>query len=267
MTTANYIDAIHKVEVWDLANLQSNPLNPRGELDPQDNSILELAESIKSHGLIQPLIITPKGVLIAGHRRRLACELAGLERVQVVIRDIGEREQLEIMLIENMQRRDLNSLQIAQGYKKLSDSGLSYREIAAKVGYSVESISKHIGILELPEELHPMFATFELPLGYVKPLLELDSPQKQVELAKRGVAEGWQINEMMSAVNRIKFGNRPVIRISEDERRQQIISDSIDKLAKIRNDLARVLKERTPLVAISKAEDSLVEYMRQHSRK
>jgi len=258
------IDGIYPVEVRALESLRDNP---RGALDPQDTSINELAESINAHGLLQPLVITPDGIIIAGHRRRLACELVGLERVQVVIRNLNEREQLEVMLIENIQRRDLNNLQIAQALQKLSEQGLSVRDIAPKVGMHYETVRKHLGVVRLPAELHPMFASGELALGYVFPLLDLPTPQKQIELAKKAAAEGWLVNQMMAAVNQITRPPQQYVRPSKEELRQEAISEYIEKLAKIRNGLAQYVNDKTALVLIGKAEDALTDYLMQIGRK
>lgn len=190
--------------VWDILRLKPNPLNPRGDVQPDDPTISELAASIKTHGLLQPITATPTGLIVAGHRRYYACLVAGLQMVSVIVRELSEREQLEVMLIENVQRRDLNPVQIAKGYKELRDRGMSIIEIANKVGWSKSSVSKHLAILDLPEEVQKMTALDTFALGYIPYLLELKDPEKQIQFARQATESGWLINQMASAVHQTK---------------------------------------------------------------
>lgn len=204
------------VVTWDILRLKPNPLNPRGVIQPDDASISELAESIKSHGLLQPITATPTGIIVAGHRRYYACLVAGLQMVSVIVRELSEREQLEVMLIENVQRRDLNPVQIAKGYKDLSERGMSIAEIAKKVGWAKATVSRHLAILELPEEIQQMFVSGHLALGYIPHLTELKDPAEQIRLAREAAEKGWLINEMSAAVNGIKRNKRPTTETADE---------------------------------------------------
>lgn len=196
--------ALGNLAVWDISRLKPNPLNPRGEIQPDDPTISELAASIQAHGLLQPIIATPTGLIVAGHRRYYACIVAGLQTVNVVVRELSEREQLEVMLIENVQRRDLSPVQIAKGYKALNDRGMSIAEICKKVGWAKASVSKHLAILDLPEEVQKMTSMDTFALGYIPYLLELKDSEAQIKFAREATEGNWLINELASAVNRSK---------------------------------------------------------------
>lgn len=185
------------IELWAIERLKPNALNPRGPLGPDDEGIAELADSIVRQGLLQPIIATPAGLIVAGHRRHAACLVAKLSHVFVSVKDIPENEQFEIMLVENMQRADLKRLQLAHAYQHLQQSGLAARDIATKLSVSFASVQKHLDILRLPKILQEMFN--ELPLGYIPSLIELDGhPEIQISLVEKAAAEKWEINRMMS---------------------------------------------------------------------
>ena len=147
-----------------LSDLKVNPLNPRGDV-VVDDSLRELAESIRSHGLLQPILVTPDGTVIAGHRRLKASQLIGMESVPVVVRDFSETQQLQAMLIENLQREGLSTIQTAKAYALLIRHGLFITDIAKATGFKSASISAHLEILKLPPQLHEYFNDCRLPMG------------------------------------------------------------------------------------------------------
>lgn len=190
------------METRRLSELTVNPLNPRGVV-VDDDSLRELAESIKAHGVLQPILVTPTGVIVAGHRRAKACEIATVDEIPVVVHDLDETEQIQIMLVENLQRQGLTALQTAKAYKMLVDKGLSVRQISIGIGYRPESISRHLNILELPEGLHSSFdGEYGIPLGGIRYLLELPEPQKRLDMGRRCKEENWSITEIREAVAR-----------------------------------------------------------------
>lgn len=204
------------VESWAIERLIPNPLNPRGLVGPEDEGIAELADSIIHQGLLQPLIITPEGLIVAGHRRHAACLAASVTHIAVSIKQLSEAEQLQIMLVENMQRAGLNALQIARAYKQLLDSGMTLQSIAAKVGYAVPSVRKHLGILQLAEPLWDAFSNFKLSLGHVPALLEIKDQKLQIETGFKAIEKDWMINELWCEVHRIQRGGELPVYI-EDE--------------------------------------------------
>src|SRR6266702_341893 len=128
-----------------VASLRPNPLNPRGEL--QTAGLEELAESIRSQGVLQPLLVTPMGVVVAGHRRLAAARLAGLSEVPVIVRDLDALQAQEIMLVENLQRHEITGLEEARAYRRLLDSGYTTVQLARRVGVPSARINARLVLL------------------------------------------------------------------------------------------------------------------------
>lgn len=184
-----------------LNNLKANPLNPRGEV-LDDESLHELAASIRVHGVLQPILVTPDGTIIAGHRRVRASEIAGAKSIPVIVRDLDETAQIQVMLIENLQRASLTALQTAKAYKLLCEKGLSIRQVSMAIGYHTSSISRHLDILQLPEELHSCFdGEFAIPLGGIRYLLELDEGRR-LTIGLKCKNQGWSIGRLRQVVAR-----------------------------------------------------------------
>lgn len=157
--------------------LTPNPLNPRGEIDPA--SVEDLAASIAAQGILQPLLVTPDGVVVAGHRRRLAAIKAGLVEVPVLMRELTEAEQLEIMLVENIQREDLSPVQEARAYRRLVDSGMTQADVARRIGVNHARVQARLKLLELDDEVLERFHRLELPLVFAPVLLKVTEPHQQ----------------------------------------------------------------------------------------
>lgn len=190
---AYYNDAIFWVEV---ERIKPNPFQPRKTFD--DAALASLSESIRSYGILQPLTVTRKEVelpdkgitveyeLIAGERRLRAAKLAGIASVPVVIRsgEDDDRMKLELAIIENLQREDLNAVDRAKAFQRLvSDFGLKHMEIGKRVGKSREYVSNSLRILTLPEDMQDALARGEISEGHTRPLLMLiDRPQEQKTL-------------------------------------------------------------------------------------
>lgn len=161
-----------------------NPHQPR-QLH-NDEELAELAASIREHGILQPLIVSKEDfseqyTLIAGERRLRAARLAGLQNVPVLIRQATEQQQLELALIENVQRSDLMPLETATAYQELADSfALSHEEIATRVGKSRVSVTNTIRLLKLPETVKAALAEGKISEGHARALLALNSPQSQI---------------------------------------------------------------------------------------
>ncbi|HNZ13426.1 MAG TPA: ParB/RepB/Spo0J family partition protein, partial [Anaerolineaceae bacterium] len=138
-----------------IAQIIPNPRQPRGEMNSE--ALAELAASIREHGILQPLMVTydpdtNQYILIAGERRLRAAHMVGLQSVPVLVRQITERERLELALIENIQRADLTPLDLAEAYRQLQDEfGLSHEEISVRVGKSREAVTNTLRLLKLPE--------------------------------------------------------------------------------------------------------------------
>lgn len=174
-------NAIVEIEI---TQINPNPRQPRKEFD--ENELLQLAQSIKEHGIIQPLIISSKQesgnyTLIAGERRLLAAKLAGLNKVPVIIRDASEQDHLELALIENLQRSDLNPIEAAEAYRQLNQEfNLSHEQIASRVGKSRVAITNTLRLLQLPDKVKNALADNRISEGHARALLGLQTQQAQL---------------------------------------------------------------------------------------
>lgn len=209
-------DSIFWVEV---NRIVPNPYQPRRHFDEQ--KLKDLASSIRQYGVLQPLVVTQKEVekesggigveyeLIAGERRLRASKLAGLSQVPVIIRDEQENEQmkLEIAIIENLQREDINAIERAQAFKQLADQfKLSHGDIAKKVGRSREYVSNTIRILQLPQEMQDALGEGLITEGHTRPLLMLsDRPEEQQVLFKEILTKKVNVRDAEQISRRIAF--------------------------------------------------------------
>lgn len=188
-----------------LARLRANADQPRRSFD--DEALRELADSIKEHGLIQPIVVTPKGdayEIVAGERRYRASKLAGLTEVPVIIRTLSAQNQLELSLIENIQRRDLNSIETATAYAKLRDQfNLTNEHIAQRVHKSASAVNNTMRLLKLPAKVIAAIAEGAITEGQARPLIGLDADAITAVLP-RLVAEEWSARKVEQYVVLVK---------------------------------------------------------------
>lgn len=193
----------------DITLVDPNPRQPR--LDFIEDELQDLVASIKQHGIIQPLVVTRRGdryELIAGERRLRAAKLAGLGRVPVIIRDVGDREKLELAIIENVQRSNLNPIEEALAYQSLvADFGLTQEEVGVKMGKSRPTIANILRLLNLPDEIQAALRDQRVSVGQVRALLALPSTDDQMKLFRRILSDG--LNSR--AVEDVVTGERTVI--------------------------------------------------------
>lgn len=171
-----------------IEKLLANPQQSRQVFDHA--ALEELVSSMKSHGILVPLVVTPapedKYYIIAGERRFRAAQVLGLKTLPVLIRDAGELERLELGLIENIQREDLNVLELAQAYKKLADDfSLTQEKIADRVGKARSSVANMMRLLQLPEPIQKALADNRINFGHAKYLLSIENPKRQQELFEK----------------------------------------------------------------------------------
>lgn len=170
-----------KVEEVEIFKIIANPHQPRKDFNAE--KLQELAESIKKNGIIQPILVTNRGgqlELIAGERRLKAAKLAGLTKVPVIIREADEQQKLELAIIENIQRHDLNPIEEADSYQKLSrEFGLSQEEVAQKVGKSRSVVANKLRLLQLPTEIQRALIEEKITEGHAKAILAVTDPEKQ----------------------------------------------------------------------------------------
>ncbi len=231
------------VEV-DIDALQPNPLQPRGLILP--DSLVELADSIREHGILEPLVIakTPAGYqIIAGERRWRAAKLAGLTRVPVSIKETSPQGMLEMAIVENVQRVDLNPLERAQAYQRLmAEFGLAATEIGQRVGKSGPYISNTLRLLEMPDALKDGLLSGAVTEGHCKALLGLDDTNLIVQAYKVVLKEnlGVRATEELARKMKSEVGIKPRTAV-EYERTEEL--DRIEKdINAYLNMKAKVLK-------------------------
>lgn len=190
--------------------IRKNTFQPRKHF--QDNALTELAESIKIHGVIQPLLVRKAGdsfELIAGERRLRASGIAGLKEVPVIVIEAEDQSSLELALVENLQRENLDPLEEAEGYQVLVDKfSLTQEQIASRVGKARVSVTNALRLLSLHSDIKALISSGELSAGHAKALLSLDIEPEQLQLAKRAVLEGMSVRELEKIVNKIKRAPR-----------------------------------------------------------
>jgi len=194
-----------------IASVDPNPLQPRAQFD--QIRISELAESIRVNGIIQPLIVRRHGdryQLVAGERRLRAAKLAGLADVPVVVQDFADDQLLQLALIENIQREDLNPIETAQAFERLaSDLGLTHEEIAHRTGKDRTTITNLIRLLRLPEPIQLLLAERRLHMGHARAILGLPNEEKQIEVANRAAAHGQSVRDVERIVRRLTDERQP----------------------------------------------------------
>ncbi len=197
-------------ENFDINDIRPNPYQPRMTIQPEE--LIEIANSIREHGIVQPLIITrdkddSKYYIIAGERRFRAAQLAGLKHVPVVIKDSSPQEMLELALIENIQRQDLNPLEEANAFKQLQDQfGLTQTTIAKKMGLSRVAVTNKIRLLSLPVKIRESILNGELSEGHARALLGIQDQASQIAAANIVVKKQLSVRDTEDLVRRVNFG-------------------------------------------------------------
>lgn len=233
-------DRIFELEI-DL--LQPNPLQPRGLITPE--SLSELAESIRAHGILEPIVVakTPAGYqIIAGERRWRASKVVGLPKVPVIIRETSPQGMLEMAIVENVQRIDLNPLERAQAYKRLMDEfALTNAEISVRVSKSPSYISNTIRLLTLPDALKDALMAGATSEGHARALAALEDPHLIINAYKEVLKKNLSVRgtEEMVRKLRAKEGINPKSKATVEM--MHIMSEEIDK---IQSDLSSVLAEK-----------------------
>ena len=173
-----------------IADIDPNPDQPRRAFEP--GALDALAESIRVHGVLQPIVVRRAGdryELVVGERRWRASKQAGIASIPAVVLEIDPRDRLEVALVENVQRRDLNPIELAVAFRALSETGATQEDIGQRVGMDRSSIANHLRLLELPREIQGDVEAGRVTIGHAKALLSLASPERRSQLRDRIVAE------------------------------------------------------------------------------
>jgi ParB family chromosome partitioning protein len=186
--------------------LKPNPLQPRRRWDPE--SLEELAQSIRETGILQPIVVVPEEdnyTIIIGERRWRAAKKIGLQTIPVIIRNLTKAQQHEAMLIENLQREDLNSLEIATAYQKMiQEFSYTQEDVAKKVGKDRTSIANYLRLLKLPAEVQELIADGKLSMGQARALIPIENPERQRSMALRIAKDSLSVREVEKWVRRLQ---------------------------------------------------------------
>lgn len=206
-----------EIKMVKIDELRSNPYQPRKVFD--ETALQELAASIKEHGVFQPIIIKKsiKGYeIIAGERRVKASKLAGLDEIPAIIRDFSDDEMMEIALLENLQRENLNAIEEANAYKKLLETlELTQEQLSNRLGKSRSHITNMIGLLNLPEEVQKLLSSKEISAGHARIISKLENEEQQISLAQKVVDEGLSVRQLED----ITHSNEKFLRVHEIKRK------------------------------------------------
>jgi len=236
----------------DIDIIQANPLQPRGLISPE--SLTDLVNSIKEHGVIEPLVVakTPAGYqIIAGERRWRASKQAGLSTVPVIVRETTARGMLEMALVENVQREDLNPIERAQAFQRLIEEfGLPVSEIAKRVGKSESYVSNTMRLMAIPDAIKDGLISGAITEGHARAIAGLGEVKLMVEAYKTILSESASVRRAEDLARRLKaqVGKQPIHRV------ERIHSDELDAMAK---DLAQAVNGLVKITQ-SKVEARLV---------
>lgn len=226
--TAQQDEQVSTEKTLPITVLRANPDQPRRHFDQE--ALDELAASIKEHGVLQPIIVTKKGEryeIVAGERRFRASQLAGLKKVPVIIRSLTDQNQLEISLIENIQRRDLNAIETAVAYAKLRDQfNLSNEKIAERVHKSTSAVINTMRLLKLPKEVITLLADGMLTEGQARPLIGQD-PALINEIVPRILAESWSARKVEQYIVNLKKSQHSTVKTDAEKPSYQAQVDAL----------------------------------------
>jgi ParB family chromosome partitioning protein len=216
----------------ELEDVLPNPLQPRLKFNPE--SIEELARSIKETGVIQPIVVVPEGdnyKIIVGERRWRAAQKAGLKKIPALVRSIPKEKQLEVSLVENLHREDLNPLEVAFVFRRMMDElGFTQEEVADKVGKDRSSVTNYLRLLHLPQLVQEYLSEDKLSMGHARALAALEDADAQLELAREIVRKSLSVRDVEKIVSRGKK-KPPAIRKPEFD----------PDLRSVEEDLVRIL--------------------------
>ena len=224
---------VEEVIQIDVLELQPNPLQPRGAITPE--SLVDLVDSIREHGVLEPLVVakTPAGYqIIAGERRWRAAKLAGMTHVPAIIRETSPKGMLEMALVENVQRVDLNPLDRAKGFERLmSEFGLTTSEIAVRIGKSVAYVSNSIRLLTLPDALKDGLLSGLISEGHARALAAIDDQSLMVEAYKIILRESGSVRRAEELARRMKTKSKQSMdRLGIRKDQLRIVSEELDKM-------------------------------------
>jgi ParB family transcriptional regulator, chromosome partitioning protein len=240
-------------------SIRPNPLQPRTNF--QADRLEELAASIRANGIIQPLIVrkSDEGYqIVAGERRWRAAKLASIAEVPVVVADVADSQMLELALIENIQREDLNPIETAHAYDRLNhELGLSHEEIGRRTGKDRSTIANTVRLLKLPKEVQALVAGQRLSMGHARAVLGLSSPELQIQVAEKAAAQGLSVRQVETLVQELSSDREKPATSTREHKSDPNVKAAVE-------DLERVLGTRVRIIELSQQRGRIeIEYYSQ----
>ena len=235
-------DALSAPNEVPIDDVHPNPNQPRKRFD--EDELASLADSIRQNGILQPIVVRKRGAgyqIVAGERRYQAARRAGLERVPVVVREVTDDELLQLALIENLQRQDLDPLEEAMGYQTLiSQHGLTQAQLGQIVSKSRSAVSNALRLLDLPEEVQDLVRSGALSAGHARAILAVETDEGRIALARKVVEEGLSVRqtEILGPLFSVKTQERP-------PRSEPTPSSYATAARRLRKDLGTKVRVRT----------------------
>ena len=234
--------------------IEANPNQPRREFD--EDALQELAISIREIGIIQPITLRQvaenKFQIIAGERRWRASQLAGLKAIPAYIRTIKDENVMEMALVENIQREDLNAIEIALAYEHLlENTGMTQEKVSERVGKSRAAITNYLRLLKLPAQIQMALQKHEIDMGHARALLALDSPSLQIRLFKEIQKNGYSVRKVEEMVQHLKNG--------EDIESSKIVAKNAlsEELSAVKTRLSQFLDTKVQLTCSPKGKGKI----------
>lgn len=238
-------------------NIRPNPHQPRKEFN--EDRLEELADSIDNHGLIQPITVRYIGEkrfeLISGERRLRACKLAGIEEIPAYIREVNDDDIISYALIENIQREDLNPIEVAMGYQRLiEEAGYTQAEVAERVGKNRSTITNMLRLLNLPAFIQAGLRDQKISMGHTRTLLSVDDEDDQKEIYKRIIDKGYSVRKTEKVIRKL----------NKDQKKESDSSDTSSKeqafLKEISNRLRSTLSTKVNIKSKKDGGEIRIEY-------
>ena len=236
--------------------IEANPNQPRREFD--DEALQELAHSIREIGIIQPITLRQTAEnrfqIIAGERRWRASQLAGLKAIPAYIRTIKDENVMEMALVENIQREDLNAIEIALAYEHLLEgSGMTQEKVSERIGKSRTAITNYLRLLKLPAQVQMALQKKEIDMGHARALLALDSPALQIKLFKEILKNGYSVRKVEELVQALKNGDD-----IESGKKKIIARNQLpEEFCELRNQLASFLNTKIQMTCSPKGKGKI----------
>ncbi|MEO8025539.1 MAG: ParB/RepB/Spo0J family partition protein [Bryobacteraceae bacterium] len=226
-----------------IGEIKPNPLQPRSSF--RADRLEELAQSIRANGIIQPIIVRRSGAnyqIVAGERRWRAAQLAELETVPVIVQDIADSDLLEIALIENIQRDDLNPMEVAHAFDRLTrEMNLTHEEIGRRTGKDRSTVANTVRLLRLPQEVQLLLAEHRLSMGQARAILGLPTEEQQIQIGEKAASQGLSVRQVEALVTQLteRDGARPA---KKEQKLDPNVRAAVDELERVLGTRVKVVE-------------------------